>query len=507
MKIFGITLIWFVSLMNVLEAQTYCENKYDYIWLMGGIDLDTTEDRYGGSEINFNSIPPLINVHPKLIEMPHHNLSMSSKEGDLIFYSNGCSIMNSLNIEMENGDSLNPGEVYDWFCPHLGYNGFQSMLAIPSSYDSTLYYVLYISLVLPHDTNAFQPVQSENLYYALIDMSLNNGLGGVITKNEIILSDTSMIGTPLTATKHANGLDWWIITPDRWSNSFHTSFLGIEGIQYLGKRFIGIPPNPRSEGGQGKFSPDGSKFAWFHPHQGLYLYDFDRELGLLSNFHHIIIPVSDFIVGGCEFSPSGRFLYVNNDFDLYQIDTWSADLQESLTHIATYDGFGDPLPTRFFYMERTPDNRIIMNVVNGSKFLHVIQEPNLNGKACRFEQHALKLPTVNNFTLPHFPNYRLGAVEDSICDEFLVQTKDILESTTPRYTIYPNPARDFIQIIPLEVGLGNDFTVSIWDFYGRKIMASEENVIYLNNILPGIYFCSIIDGDKFNQTTKLIILD
>lgn len=502
-KIICVIKILIMVLCNHIYSQSYCENRYDYTWLMGGIDIDTVEDKYGGSEINFNSIPLLLKAHPRTIRMPHHNLSLSSKEGDLIFYSNGCLFFNKLDMEMENGDSLNPGEVYDWFCPLLGYPGLQSMLAIPSSYDSTLYYVLYISQVLPHDTNAFQPVQSENLYYALIDMSLNNGLGGVIAKNEIILKDTSMIGTPLTATKHANGLDWWIITPDRWSNSFHTSILSNEGLQYLGKRYIGIPPNPHSEGGQGKFSPDGSKFAWFHPHQGLYLYDFARELGLLSNFQHITIPVSDFIVGGCEFSPSGRFVYVNNDYDLYQVDTWSEEVQESVTLIDTYDGFGDPLPTRFFCMERTPDNRIFMNVVNGSQYLHVIQEPNLKGTDCRFEQHALKLPTVNNFTLPHFPNYRLGAINDTLCSDFIVSVSEIETSTNGKYTIFPNPADTFITI-ESEDNLMRSINLSIIDINSRLVLSSKENNIDVSNLSPGIYFGLLDDGNS-RSVYKIII--
>lgn len=451
-----------------IYSQSYCENRYDYTWLMGDYDIDTTEDIYGGFEINFNSTPPLVKTHPKWYGMPLHNLSMSSKNGDLIFYSNGCLVLNKLDLEMENGGPLNPGEVYDYLCPVDGYNGLQSMLSIPNPYDSTLYYIFHISQYLPHDTNAFIPVLSENLYFTVVDMALNNGLGKVITKNEVIFKDTSMIGTPLTATKHANGIDWWIITPDRWLNAFHYIFLGKDGPKYLGKQFIGIPPNPVAEGGQGKFSPDGTKFAWFHPRFGVYLYDFDRQSGLLSNFQHIEIPVADFIVGGCEFSPSGRFVYLNNDYDLYQVDTESEDVQESVVLIDTYDGFGDPLPTRFFYMERTPDDRIFMNVVNGSQYFHVIQEPNKKGIACRFEQHAIKFPTINNFTLPHFPNYRLGALGEVLCDTITYATELAFEDRS--LLIYPNPANDYINIVLPD----KKVIIGIYDFYGKLIYKNDD---------------------------------
>ena len=51
-------------------------------------------------------------------------------------------------------------------------------------------------------------LSSTEIYYSVIDISLNGGLGEVISKNNIAL--TGLFGWGLSACKHANGRDWWV---------------------------------------------------------------------------------------------------------------------------------------------------------------------------------------------------------------------------------------------------------------------------------------------------------
>lgn len=509
MNIYGIcslfTLINLTVNNTILNSQNNCDLKFDYVWIMGGKDKDTIIDEYGGCEINFNTSPPSLNSNFKPIRNPLQNASICSKSGILLFYSNGCSVFNTIDEIMENGDTLNPGEIFDMQCPEHGYIGFQNMFTIPNSYNDSIYYLFYIDLVYNREPNAPSIVQPEHLYYTTIDMAGNNGLGIVKAKNTIILQDTSMMGDPMSAVKHANGLDWWIITPDKWTNSFNRILLDSSGPHFVARQYIGMKPDSAAQAGQGKFSPDGSHFAWYHPRNGLFLYNFDRQEGLLSNFRHIEIPHTDFITGGCEFSPSGRFLYVNHDTSLFQLDMLATDIQSSLTHIADFDGFIDVLSTFFFYMERTPDKRIIMNVLNGSQWLHVIQEPDKKGTACRFEQHSIKLPTVNNLTIPHFPNYRLGALGDPLCDSLMVSTETSMVSKEVRFSFSPNPATDYIHIDYIGNADEVPVNISIIDISGHTVLSTNEFQINTSNLPSGFYIITIAEDNKVTYQSKLVI--
>ncbi|MDO8368948.1 MAG: hypothetical protein Q7T20_19275 [Saprospiraceae bacterium] len=42
---------------------------------------------------------------------------MSDQEGNLIFYTSGCYVVNAAHEIMENGDSINPGNVQQYICP------------------------------------------------------------------------------------------------------------------------------------------------------------------------------------------------------------------------------------------------------------------------------------------------------------------------------------------------------------------------------------------------------
>lgn len=488
-------------------CQNYCDFKYDYVWIMGGEDIDTiSTDEFGGFEINFNTSPFAIVPNPKTVSNYFQNGSMSDKYGNLKFYSNGCDIYNSLDIIMENGENINPGVYHNNHCSNNGfYGGLQNMIILPSSYNDSIYYVVHIGIEYNSLPNPVHFVQSKYLYYTVINIFENNGLGIVLEKNVEIYADTGLMGSPLTAVRHGNGLDWWIITPDRWTNSFNIILLDSMGFHFQGKQYIGTTTNHNAEGGQGKFSPNGEYFAWFHPRNGLFLYAFNRMVGALSDFDHIEVSPRDFITGGCEFSPNSKLLYVNNDTSLYQLDLTAEDKKESLIKIADFDGFGDPLRTAFFIMERTPDKKILLNVLNGSQYLHIIHEPNKRGTSCHFEQHGIFLPTINNFTLPHFPNYRLRAQEDPLCDSLMVSTAPSLEAKEVIYRVVPNPASDHINIEYIGTREDTPVNISISDISGHTVMFTHEQHINTSHLPAGFYILTIMESNKVVQQSKLII--
>jgi PKD repeat protein len=251
-------------------------------------------------------------------------------------------------------------------------------------------------------------------------MNANNGLGKVIDKNQIILEGIFEPGK-ITASRHANGRDWWIIIRKHNTNKYYKFLVSSNEINKINEESIG--ENIPSPGlGQAVFSPDGTKYALFHTIsqiEGSYIniYDFDRCTGELSNplqMHYS----HDGGAGGIAISSNSRYLYVPSFIYLYQYDLWASDIEATKDTVAVWDGFleNDFFATTFYLAQLAPDNKIYINSNNGVSYLHVVNKPDLAGDSSEVCQHCIDLPSNNAFSLPNFPNYRLNFLEGSPCD-------------------------------------------------------------------------------------------
>ncbi|MEZ4988227.1 MAG: hypothetical protein R2795_24900 [Saprospiraceae bacterium] len=59
------------------------------------------------------------------------------------------------------------------------------------------------------------------LHTGVVDMSANNGNGRVVEKDFPLIVDTLDAGK-ITACRHGNGRDWWIVVPYFRSDKYHT---------------------------------------------------------------------------------------------------------------------------------------------------------------------------------------------------------------------------------------------------------------------------------------------
>jgi hypothetical protein len=80
---------------------------------------------------------------------------------------------------------------------------------------------VYIGEIFNPDNNASNLILFDKIYISTLSTELGDGYGGILDKNQVIMEDTGMLGQPIDAVRHGNGLDWWIITPDRWTNKWH----------------------------------------------------------------------------------------------------------------------------------------------------------------------------------------------------------------------------------------------------------------------------------------------
>ena len=110
---------------------------------------------------------------------------------------------------MENGDSIN-GVHQSNVRGLIGYTaGRQSSLILPMPGSDSLYYLFHKRII--YQEEPVFDVITDRILYSVVDMSANQGLGRVVEKN-VVLFDEPTVGGQLTAVKHANGEDWWVVS-------------------------------------------------------------------------------------------------------------------------------------------------------------------------------------------------------------------------------------------------------------------------------------------------------
>ncbi len=358
------------------------------------------------------------------------------------------------------------------------------------------------------------------LLYSEVSFENDMDSGKVVKRDLTGGTDTLMIGQ-ITAVRHGNGQDWWLVMPRFRGNVFYKYLLTPDGIAKAGEQEIATT----SVGlGQACFSPDGRWYARFNYHgivpdsafSTFDLYRFDRCSGLLSDRVTKTYSFSgkDGKPGGVAFSGSSRYLYVSRWDTIYQYDLHAPDMLASEVAVAGYDGFlGDfDRPTRFYSLQLAPDNKIYCCVANtNSRYLHVIEQPDAPGLACDVRQHSIQLPVFNNFLLPNLPYYRLWAWEDSPCDTLGSVAVPEQPGQIPAVELWPNPARDFLQVrLPEPARPG--CLLDMFDPAGRLVYSvaipegQTERQVCVSALPPGCYLAVVSTAGKITGREKICIL-
>lgn len=470
--------------------------KEDYQWVMG-------EHEYGVL-IDFNGDTRDTASREILEELSFTNASICDENGELLLYTNGCFVTNANNEKIEGSDSLNFSNFYDLVCPN-GDGIVQGALILKKPISNTNYGIIHHTL----EFIQFPEVEIfiDGLYYSEVDMTLNEGEGKVVVKRQKII-DERLIGEMVTSVKHANGEDWWIITPGSDTNLFYKVLLMETGLALVDSQAIGMIYKHSSAGaGQACFSPDGSKYVAYVPDDGVMIYDFDRQTGMLSNFRHVMVSDSA-KYGGVAISPNSRFAYISAYKDLYQIDLDEEDPYDGLEHIAHRDSFADgPFLMKFYLAQLAPDCKIYINTTNGSTYLHVIENPDEKGKACNFEQHSFKLPNQYFGGLPNFPHFRID--EDQVCDPTITAIARPIVIKKNELKIFPNPYTGGLLNLEFDENLNPDM-VQIIDFSGKvvfnKRIAFAKNMTIYPGLESGVYKCIISKEGKRVAIKRFVVI-
>jgi gliding motility-associated-like protein len=353
--------------------------------------------------------------------------SVCNSAGALLFATNGYWVYDRNNQRMPSFS----GSTVNMFSPIIAYTGgnaIQTAVIAPFAEDTGRFYVFSLST-------------TGQLYYTVVDMRLNNGLGDVVPGQKGIFL-AGNLWEKMSIVAGCNNR--WLVVRSRSTNEWLSFSITSSGINHNPvKSQCGLLSLKEYHLGVIKFSPDGKKMAAAcHTNSpgyngGLELYNFDPFNGKLYN--PVLLDSITPMYGAC-FSPDNTKLYVSHIIygnvagKVYQYDLSQSTVPAviaSRTLVLTnptywrYDGicgcwqqvwhsFGD--------LQRGPDGKIYIgndiadqkyfqsgpnityqcpagcaggiNVNYGSHvgpmhYLHVINRPDLPGLASQPQIHAV----------------------------------------------------------------------------------------------------------------------
>lgn len=451
--LFRISLFYIVLTSNVVLGQGQAG-----VWYFGE-----------NAGLNFN-ITPSVALTDGSLNTEEGCSTVCTAQGDLLFYTDGITVYNKNHTVMANGTGLdgNPSAT-------------QSSIIVQQPGSAILYYIFTV--------DAHQNALRKGLNYSIVDLSQNGGLGAVTVKNTLLYGNE--VCEKITAVKHANGIDFWILM-HRWdSRDFYAYQLTDTGVSSPVISTIGVRHNNdrKSAIGYLKTSPNGSKLAVaIFTQNRVELFDFNSSAGSVSNPIQLNNYASPY---GIEFSPSGEFLYVSlfTDGDLYQFNITSNN-EAAINSSAQIIGSGSWL---YGALQLAPDNRIYMaktftNGSTGSLDLDVINNPNVAGAGANFVANSKNLAGKRcRLGLPNF-------VTSIFTLEFTYQFDCVGDNT--EFTISSDLA---------------NISNATWDFGDGTSLTSNTSPFTVNHVysVANTYNVnlqvSLISGGTDNTTQMVII--
>jgi hypothetical protein len=460
-KILAAVLIWVCGFGNNVFAQ-----KENYVWYFG--------DSAG---VDFNTGVPIALTNG-VLSTGEGCSSISDANGNILFYTDGISVWDSNHNQMPNGDSLEGG-----------WSSTQSALIVQMPGNNQLYYIFTVNVPFP---------LNHSFNYSIVDISLNGGKGDVTIKNHLIYSQDT---EKLTAVKHSNNNDIWIMVHESNTNGFFAYLLTDSGLS-LTPVISNIGPVIGNSDADGymKFSTDGSKLAnAAHGSNYVDLFDFNSTTGVLTNEKYLSLPGFGGGVYGLEFSRNGNYLYCSMAYQnlifQWDITSNSANLINS-----TRQQVGASASLHIGALQIGPDGKIYLSQLF-KNYLGVIDNPELSGVSCNYIDSAVSLP--GNQCFYGLPNF--------ITSYFLPTEINTNNPQQNQLTISPNPASDKINI-SFPVSSSQTITTKVFSVTGEVVFKEENETgvnyfsetINVKDFSNGIYFLSV-QGEKENMVKKIVV--
>ena len=297
--------------------------------------------------------------------------TISTSEGDLLFYTNGVKVWNRNHEVMPNGDGLHGHE-----------SSTQSAIIIPKPNSRSTYYIFTV--------DAGENNLSGGLKYTEINMIADGGLGDVKFKNKLLHPSTCE-----KITSVANQNNFWVITHEWNSNrfiSFNVTDKGVEEVPYISEAGSVIKGKTQNGAGYMKASPKGDLIAvTIYEEDRVELFDFNNSTAELKR--KLKFPSKTPGAYGVEFSPDGNRIYLGS-FETGVIEQYDISLSNTKEILKSRFELNTPTDYKLGALQLGPDGRIYTTSLYYS-YISVIINPNTYGTRTRYSTRKIKIGKNN----------------------------------------------------------------------------------------------------------------
>lgn len=455
--------------------------------------------------------------------------TISDTLGEYQFYSTGYTMMDRLGDIMLNGEYTN--------CPkgnlladYYGGSSLFSQTSIILPKKGNQYYVFGTGMSDSVANNYLNHIKTEFdvLNYSIVDMDSNGGLGKVTVKNTIILDNQHYANCALSAVKHGNGKDWWLVKADCENYRFQIFQVTEDSILGPYYQYSSDTSVYCHFEGQLYFSDDGTKmvssvfggkyydssFCSQFPNNTKYtvpsgityipnrvdIYDFDRCNGILQYKNNYVVeydtlnyPSFDNKSGIC-FSPNGKLVYMCNIYTVFQIDLDDTNKSNGI-FIHGPDTLLTNFPT-YGTMACGQDSKLYIGNWSGTRhYMSYIDSPNVKGFGCHFVPQGLWQPYTNLLSPPNMPYFGLG-IDSSNIGCWPAGINEIRDEKNFQFSMFPNPTNSILNIEWKQLK-DEQTQLELFNCVGKVIYSTRLNLkegtrqIDVSHLLNGLYYLKI----------------
>ena len=375
-----------------VESPDGCSSFDEITVTVYGDETQVLNFWYFGQNAGINFTPQATALDDGQMIAPENTSTVSDRNGDLLFYTNGSTIWNRDHEVMINGTDIGGDSTVT--------NGAMIVpvtnVTAAGEQSAIIFYVFTSDRVYGDYTY--------DMRYSIVDIRLDSARGEVIVKDQPLFRNST---ERMTASGFGNGTTW-MVGHEYGNNTFRAYQVGNQGI---------ATPTVTSEGSQHFYDDERKGRGYMKLANGelvgvalpgddnfLEIFEFD-SIGRVRNGLTIDIEEpAPSVIYGVEFSSDGRKVYVttnngNSKLIQYSLDSLGTDNQEAdirATKNVVYAG-GEELGA----IQTGPDRQVYV-AVNGLQSLGVINGPTADNPTFSPSAFPLLAGTSSLLGLPNF---------------------------------------------------------------------------------------------------------